>query len=263
LAYSVRLENVSKDFNFVPDRLYDFKIALNNWVRGKVTPQRQVKVLKNISFEIEEGEFVGIMGRNGVGKSTLLKLISKIYLPSEGKITVIGTIAPLLALGAGFQPLLSGYENVFLNAAILGFGRKHTSHSIKSIIDFTELGEAIHRPVKHYSSGMLMRLGFSIASHLGAQILLFDEVLGVGDAAFQVKCRKRIVELNKEGRTVILVTHSPDEIKAHCDRCIVLEKTKILFDGTGKNGADVYSRNLEVNPNPLELGPSSHLEINC
>lgn len=200
----------------------------------------KVEVLKNVTMNIYSGDFVGIMGRNGVGKSTLLKLISNIYSPNSGSITTRGRIVPLLELGAGFASELTGFENIFLNASILGFSRLEVQEKLQSIIEFSELGPKLDQPVRNYSSGMLVRLGFSIAAHLDAQILLFDEVLAVGDVGFQNKCYTKINELHKAGKTVVLVTHSPQQIAAYCNRGIVIDKQGVIYDGASRGAADLY-----------------------
>jgi ABC-2 type transport system ATP-binding protein len=183
----IEFRGVSKRFVYWQDRPRDLKKVLSNLFTknmfGKI--KNEWTVLSDVSFKISEGEFVGIMGRNGAGKSTLLKMISKIYYPTEGEIFLAGKIAPVLELGAGFADELSGLENIYLNAAILGFGAKRTEQLVDQIISFSELGEQVMQPVRNYSSGMLVRLGFSIACHLDAPILLFDEVLAVGDMGFQ------------------------------------------------------------------------------
>lgn len=238
----ISLSHVTKEFRFWDERPTSFKTALVDLLKGKLSygKKKMFTVLDDVSFDIGPGEFVGIMGRNGAGKSTLLKLICGIYSPNSGKIEINKTIAPLIELGAGFHGDLSGYENIFLNAAILGVGRDATTAAVNDILEFSELGEKIHMPVKNYSSGMLVRLGFSIAVHLDAPVLLVDEVLAVGDAGFQEKCLKRIRELHEKGRTIVLVTHSPEAVANHCQRCIVIDKNKKVFDGDAREGSQVY-----------------------
>lgn len=240
----IQVKNVSKKFRFWNERPDSIKTMLVNLLRGKTKLGHRVyfEALKEVDFEIGKGEFVGIMGRNGAGKSTLLKLISGIYTPSLGTVKVNAQLAPLIELGAGFHPELSGYENIFLNAAILGYGRKVTLDAVPKILEFSELGEHIWMPVKHYSSGMLVRLGFSVATQLTAPIILVDEVLAVGDAGFQKKCLDRIHELHREGRTIILVTHDPNAVKTHCNRCIVIDQHRKVFDGPAAQGVDLYMK---------------------
>lgn len=245
----IRLDQVTKKFNHWKDAPTSIKKLLVDALSGKLSfgSKNKFTVIDNVSFEIHRGDFIGIMGRNGAGKSTLLKLISGIYAPTSGKIEVHGQIAPLIELGAGFHQDLSGYENIFLNAAILGFGKKATLEAVPKIVEFSELGEMIDMPVKNFSSGMLVRLGFSIASHLNAPIILMDEVLSVGDMGFRTKVLKKIHSLHAEGRTIVLITHDPDQVKAHCNRCIVISEHKKVFDGTATEGADVYLKLTQEN----------------
>jgi ABC-2 type transport system ATP-binding protein len=240
----IEVRGLRKDFRYWSDRPTTFKSALVRLLQGKIRSgeRRNFTALKDVSFEVKRGEFLGIMGKNGAGKSTLLKLITGIYFPTEGEIRVHATIAPLIELGAGFSPDLSGYENIFLNAAILGFGRAKTLDALPKIIDFSELGDKIHMPVKNYSSGMLVRLGFSIATQLDAPILLIDEVLAVGDAGFQAKCLRKIHELHQNGRTIVLITHDASAVELNCSRCIVIADQQKVFDGDAKEGADCYRR---------------------
>ncbi len=249
----IEFNNVSKAFVHLRDRPKSMKSILVSACRGDLRSrfkgERKI-VLQNVSFKIRRGETVGIMGRNGTGKSTLLRMLCGIYQPDSGQITVTERIAPLIALGAGFHPDLSGYENIYLSAAILGIPRSVTKTLIPEILQFAELGDEIYDPVKNYSSGMMMRLGFSVASHLDAPILVLDEVLSVGDEGFQKKCFKKIDELFRSGRTVILVTHDPKQVKRFCQRCLVFENGSLLFDGDPEAGTQVYS-GLFAPPAPM------------
>ncbi len=242
----VEVRALSKRFEFWIDRPTSFKTVLVRMLQGKFESgqKREFQALSDIHFEIRQGEFVGIMGRNGAGKSTLMKLLAGIYQPTSGEIKTHAQIAPLIELGAGFHPDLSGYENIFLNASVLGFGKSATQAALPQILEFSELGEKIHMPIKNYSSGMLVRLGFSIATHLAAPILLIDEVLAVGDYAFQQKCLAKIRELHQSGRTIILITHDPSAVREHCSRCIVIDQSQKLFDGSASEGADLYLKIL-------------------
>lgn len=244
----IEVKQVTKKFNYWKDPNQTFKKFLIDLTRGKLPAPRKDKftVLDRVSFDIRAGEFVGIMGRNGAGKSTLLKLITSIYRPTEGEVNVYQSIAPLIELGAGFHMDLSGYENIFLNAAILGFGKKVTQQALPEILAFSELGDQIHMPVKHYSSGMLVRLGFSIAVHLSAPIILMDEVLAVGDAGFQAKCLNKIHSLHQEGRTIVLITHNPDAVRYHCTRCIVIDHHQKVYDGPAPEGVDIYLKSVQT-----------------
>jgi ABC-type polysaccharide/polyol phosphate transport system ATPase subunit len=238
----IHVQKLSKSFSYYAEKPASIKSALVDLLKGRLKfgDKKTISVLKDVSFEIQPGEFVGIMGKNGAGKSTLLKLISGIYTPTRGTIHTEGTIAPMIELGAGFHPELSGYENIFLNASILGVGKKQTEAQLQSIIDFSELGEHVYRPIKAYSSGMLVRLGFAVAVHLDAPILLIDEVLAVGDLSFQKKCLAKIHELHQAGKTIILITHDPNAVKNHCTRSIIFSHQKIVYDGDPAQGVEVY-----------------------
>ena len=238
----ISVKNVSKSFILWNDRTDSLKKVLINLLMFKCDfgTKRRIDVLNDVSFDVYPGEFVGVMGHNGAGKSTILKILSGIYAPTSGSVEIDGKFAPLLELGAGFTDELSGYDNIFLNAAILGFGRKKTSEFLDSIIDFSELGDRIHSPVRNYSSGMTVRLAFSIAVHLDAPILLFDEVLAVGDVSFQEKCINKIMDLHKKGKSILLVTHSPDIVQQFCGRCIVISDKKKIYDGEPIKGVEIY-----------------------
>ena len=196
--------------------------------------------LKNVSFSISPGEKVGIIGPNGSGKSTLLKIISRVTPPSDGVIELGGRVASLLEVGTGFHPELSGLENIYLNGAILGMTKKEIEQNLSDIIEFSEIGDFIHTPVKHYSSGMFVRLAFSVAAHLHSDILILDEVLAVGDHRFQEKCFNRIEGLSRADKTILFVSHNMGAIQTFCDRVIVLNKGEIIFDGAVASGVETY-----------------------
>jgi ABC-2 type transport system ATP-binding protein len=206
----------------------------------------QKYVLKNISFKIERGEFAAIMGRNGMGKSTILKIITGIYSPSAGQVSVNGRLAPLLELGAGFDPQLTGYENIFLYGSILGYDNATISSQVFNIVEFSEIGESIYLPLKNYSSGMLVRLGFSIVINLDFDVLLLDEVLGVGDARFYKKSVEKIIELHKKGKTILLVTHSFEQVMSYCQRCILINEGEILADGSPSSVKETYNELMDL-----------------
>lgn len=188
--------------------------------------------LKDVSFTVKKGEALGIIGPNGSGKSTLLKLIAGVSRPTRGEIEVFGRIAPLIELGAGFHPELTGRENVFLNGIILGMTRDQVEHRFQDIVDFAELWEFIDQPIKHYSSGMYLRLAFAVAIHTNPRILLIDEILAVGDASFQAKCRAKMESLKAAGVTIILITHDTESVKSFCDRALFLQYGKIVSTGS-------------------------------
>lgn len=196
--------------------------------------------LKDVSIEIVKGETVGIIGPNGSGKSTLLKLIAGVSKPSKGTIVVSGRIAPLIELGAGFHPELTGKENVFLNGVILGMSRKEVEGKFQDIVDFAELWEFIDQPVKHYSSGMYLRLAFAVAVHIDPEILLIDEILAVGDASFQKKCMKRMKEFSASGKTIIMVSHALEAMSSFCQRGIYINKGNVVFDGSIEQAIEKY-----------------------
>jgi len=202
-------------------------------------PDRDFYALKHVSFQIGAQESVAIIGANGAGKSTLLGLIAGLVGPDEGTIEVNGRIAALLELGSGFHPELTGTENVFLNAALLGFNEKQTKELLGSIIDFAELRDSMGRPLRTYSSGMIVRLAFSVAVHVDPAILIVDEVLAVGDVAFQDKCHRKVEELRREGRTLVCVSHSP-AVRDTCDRAIWLDHGEVVMDGPSSEVVDAY-----------------------
>ncbi len=198
--------------------------------------------LKDVSFEVEPGEVVGIIGRNGAGKSTLLKIISGITDPTAGRVELAGRTSSLLEVGTGFHPELTGRENIFLNGALLGMSRAETRRKFDEIVAFSEIEKFIDTPVKHYSSGMYVRLAFAVAAHLEPEILIVDEVLAVGDARFQQKCLGRIGEIGTEGRTVLVVSHNMQAIQALCGRALWLNDGRIAFDGSARSAVLAYSR---------------------
>lgn len=204
---------------------------------------KKQQVLKDISFEVEKGDFFGIVGRNGSGKSTLLKLISQIYFPDKGKITVNGKLVPFIELGVGFNPELTGRENIYLNGALLGFSHQEISAMYDDIVDFAELHEFMDQKLKNYSSGMQVRLAFSIAIKAQGDILVLDEVLAVGDEAFQRKCFNYFAELKRENRTVVLVTHSMESVQQFCTKAMMIESGKVVGFG---NPADVAQKYREL-----------------
>jgi len=213
---------------------------------GKRQKAKMFRAVNNVSFSIGQGEAVALLGHNGSGKSTALKLLARTIFPSSGNVSTYGRVAPLLELGAGFHPDLSGRENIFLNAAILGVRRAYVKNHLDEIIEFSELGEYIDSPVKFYSSGMNARLGFSIAVHVEPEIVLIDEVLAVGDAAFQQKCLDRMSLLRDEGRTLILVTHSLPQAQKFCSRALVLNHGELTYDGSIEGAVDSYDASTRV-----------------
>ncbi len=201
----------------------------------------RVHALKNVSFKIKKGESVGIIGKNGAGKSTLLKLMAGVSSPTSGSIKINGRISPLIELGAGFHPELNGKENIFLNGVILGMEEKFLIDKFQEIVDFSEIDmKFIYTPVKYYSSGMYMRLAFAVAVFTQPDILLVDEILAVGDTAFQAKCIKKMEEFKKQAVTTIFVSHSLETVKQFCNRVIYLKEGKVEFDGEVNEGINLY-----------------------
>lgn len=228
---------------------------LQSWwarVRGKEDPNAIIgeeersrgdtfMALNGIDLTVYQGEAVGIIGKNGAGKSTLLKLLSKVTAPTKGEIDIYGRIASMLEVGTGFNPEMTGRENVYLNGAILGMTKAEIDEKMEQIIEFSEVREFIDTPVKRYSSGMFVKLAFSVAAHLNSEIMIMDEVLAVGDMAFQKKCLGKMREAaKKEGRTVLYVSHNMNTIRQLCDRCIVLDKGKVIFEGDVEKAINIY-----------------------
>ena len=196
--------------------------------------------VKNVSFTVSKGEMLGLVGRNGSGKSTLLKIIAGVYLPTSGGVQVNGTIAPLIELGAGFHGELTGRENILMNGLLLGFSKREMQGREQSILEFADIGEFIDAPVKQYSSGMYTRLAFAVATEVDPDILLIDEILAVGDAAFQQKCLDRLERFRKSGKTILFVSHSLDQVVQHCDRAILLEKGELRMHGSPAEVVEAY-----------------------
>jgi lipopolysaccharide transport system ATP-binding protein len=205
-----------------------------------LTSSRDFWALRDINFEIKEGETVGIIGRNGAGKSTLLKILSRITAPTTGRARIKGRVGSLLEVGTGFHPELTGRENVYLYGSILGMRRNELDRKFDDIVSFAEVEKFIDTPVKHYSSGMMVRLAFTVAAFLEPEVLIVDEALSVGDAAFQEKCRQRMDALIKDGRTLLLVSHSGEMVSKVCRRCILLKEGQIAFDGDTGAGLETY-----------------------
>ncbi|MDH7474364.1 MAG: ABC transporter ATP-binding protein [Anaerolineae bacterium] len=235
MTTAIRFDHVSKKFILRRERARSFQeLALNLLHRRGNGRREEFWALRDVSFEIAPGETVGVIGPNGAGKSTALKLISRIIEPTSGNIEVNGRIGALLELGAGFHPDLTGRENIYLNGSILGLSRTEIRRKLDDIIGFAELERFIDVPVKHYSSGMYMRLGFSVAAHTDPQILLVDEVLAVGDAAFQRKCLERINDLRRQGVTVLFVSHSVDTVRSLCNRVLWLNEGHLVADDSAE-----------------------------
>lgn len=226
---SIILEHVSK--RFLRRNSHSFKEAFIGWIKKKKVRADTFTALDDLSFQVGEGEAVAVLGLNGSGKSTTLKLVSGVLEPDSGQVYTRGRVAGLIEVGAGFHPDLTGRENVYLNAAILGMKRKEIDERFDDIVAFSEIEEFIDQEVKHYSSGMFMRLAFSVAIHVELDVLLVDEVLSVGDAPFRAKCAAKIKELTSHGITMLVVSHDMVMVRELCDRGILIRKGKLEFDG--------------------------------
>ena len=226
---AIEVQHISKSFKISYDKSKTLKDKV---IFAKKDKYEIHQVLDDVSFTIEKGEAVGLIGHNGCGKSTTLKLLTRIIYPDSGEISIDGRVSSLLELGAGFHPDMTGRENIYTNASIFGLTKKEIDERLDEIIEFSELEEFIDNPVRTYSSGMYMRLAFSVAINVNADILLIDEILAVGDSNFQLKCANKMQELKKEGITIVIVSHSMGQIEELCDRCIWLDKGKIVSDGT-------------------------------
>lgn len=244
MAAAVQFDNVSKKFTLRHERARSFQEAALAFLRGQNNSREELWALKDVSFVVERGKTVGVIGPNGSGKSTVLKLITRILEPTSGRIDVGGRVSALIELGAGFHPDLTGRENVYLNGSLLGFSRKEMEAKFKKIVEFSELEKFIDVPIKHYSSGMHMRLGFAVAIHVNPDILLIDEILAVGDQAFQNKCLAKISELKSQGVTILFVSHDLEAVRNLCTSAIWLENGVIQERGTTDRVIDSYLNNI-------------------
>lgn len=269
MTYAIKVENLGKKYTIkhenqtrystLRDQLSLGVRSIGNRLRHPLQPAQnndeteQFWALRDINFEIQPGDRVGIIGRNGAGKSTLLKILSRITAPSTGKVTINGRVASLLEVGTGFHPELSGRENIFLNGAVLGMRKHEIQKKFDEIVDFAEVEKFLDTPVKHYSSGMYVRLAFAVAAHLEPEILIVDEVLAVGDAQFQKKCLGKMDEVSRsEGRSVMFVSHNTGAISQLCNRSIFLQKGKIIESGDTSEVIDCYLKTSDYHSNKIE-----------
>lgn len=235
----IDLEGVSLCYRLAKQRLPSIKEYMIHFMKGALSYEK-LWALRDVTLQVESGEVLGIVGRNGAGKSTLLKVISRVLKPT-GKVVVRGTVSPILELGTGFDHELTGYENIYLNALLLGRSRKEIDASLEEIIHFSGLGDFIRAPIRNYSSGMLARLGFSIATAWVPDILILDEVLAVGDAAFTQKCEQRMQQFHDAGTTVLMVSHSAESVRKNCSRCVWLDAGRLRADGPTEEVLEMYA----------------------
>jgi len=235
--YAIKVENLTKEFKLFYDKPTTLKERLVFWNRKKEDSRT---VLRNINLNIKKGETVALIGTNGSGKSTLLKLMTKIIYPTKGSLITNGKLTSLLELGAGFHPDFTGRENIYFNASIFGLTKEEIERRVDEIIEFSELGEFIDSPVRTYSSGMYMRLAFSVAINVDADILLIDEILAVGDQHFQDKCFAKLKELKESDKTIVIVTHSLDQVRKLCTRAIWIYNGEVRLDGKPDEVVDEY-----------------------
>lgn len=268
---AIKVDNVSKDFILVHEKKGTVKGVFTSMFRHVTIKKETQHALKNISFEVKKGEFFGIVGRNGSGKSTMLKILAGIYQPTKGSTTVNGRLVPFIELGVGFNAELSGRDNVYLNGAILGFSKKEIDDMYDDIVEFAEMERFMDQKLKNYSSGMQVRLAFSMATRANADILLVDEVLAVGDADFQRKCFNYFKQLKKNKKTVVFVSHDMSSVREYCDRAIMIEKSEIIASGTANKVATKYTRmfieqankkdELSLKNNDLDRWGSGEIQI--
>jgi len=238
---AIFLNGVSVRYRLPNERVATLKEYTIRLIQGKVR-YNSFLALNDVNLVVKKGEIFGIMGRNGAGKSTLLKVISRVLIPTRGRVWINGIVSPLLELGAGFHPELTGMENIYLNATLLGHSHKEIKQKIQEILDFAEIGDFIEAPLRTYSSGMVGRLGFSVATAWLPEILILDEVLSVGDAAFAQKCSERMRSFRESGATVLLVSHSIDTIRSLCQRALLLEHGNVLEIGPASEVGDRYNQ---------------------
>ncbi len=240
---AIEVRDLKKRFKIFQDKGHSMK---DLFLFKKRRKYEEKVVLDGVSFDVKKGEALGLIGRNGCGKSTTLKILTRIMYPNSGTVEVCGRVSSLIELGAGFHPDMTGRENIFINASIFGLTRKEIKRRLDSIIEFAELGNFIDVPVRTYSSGMYMRLAFAVAVNVDADVLMIDEILAVGDASFQAKCFKKMKEIKARGTTIVFVSHSFDQVESICDRCIWIKEGKIEKDGDPTEVCNAYIASLSI-----------------
>ncbi len=250
-------KNVTQRFRVIHERPDTVRELFARFFTQKVK-YHDYEAVNDVSFTVGRGEMLGILGRNGSGKSTLLKVIAGVYRPTAGNVEVRGTVAPLLELGAGMHSELTGRENILLNGLLMGFSKQQMLEREQRIIEFAEIGDFIDVPIKQYSSGMYTRLAFSVASEVDPDILVLDEILAVGDIAFQKKCFQRLKGFRESGKTIIFVSHSPEQVSDMCDRALLLDAGRLMFLGDAQEAVSLYREALHVPVEKKELVGASN-----
>jgi ABC-type polysaccharide/polyol phosphate transport system ATPase subunit len=235
----IRLENITQRFRVIQERPDTLRELFSTFLRHE-SHYHDFDAVKNVSFEVPHGQMLGLIGRNGSGKSTLLKIVAGVYRPTAGNVQVRGSLAALIELGAGFHHELTGRENILLNGLLMGYSKRQMQEREARIVEFAEIGDFIDAPVKQYSSGMYMRLAFSVATEIDPDILLIDEILAVGDAPFQQKCFERIQSFRQAGKTILFVTHAMAQVEKYCDRALLIDHGSIMADGRPDEVIRVY-----------------------
>jgi ABC-type polysaccharide/polyol phosphate transport system ATPase subunit len=257
-SLAISVENVTQRFRIIHERPDSVRELFAKFFKSRTT-HHDFEAVKDVSLQVNRGEMVGIVGRNGSGKSTLLKIIAGVYTPTSGKVTVNGSLAPLIELGAGMHPEMTGRENILLNGLLMGYSRQEMQRREQQIIDFADIGDFIDVPVKQYSSGMYMRLAFSVATEIDPEVLVVDEILAVGDFAFQKKCFDRLRGFRESGKTILLVTHSMAPVLENCSRAILIENGRVMADGSPKEVVQLYAGSSAVQDEPVLVeSPSAH-----
>ena len=246
------VKNVTQRFRVIHERPDTLRELFSRFLTQKVN-YHDYEAVNDVSFTVGSGEMLGILGRNGSGKSTLLKIVAGVYRPTGGTVEVRGTVAPLLELGAGMHSELTGRENILLNGLLMGYSKQQMLEREQRIIEFAEIGDFIDVPIKQYSSGMYTRLAFSVASEVDPDILVLDEILAVGDISFQRKCFDRLKRFRESGKTIILVSHSPEQIAELCDRALLLDRGRLAFLGDAETAMDLYKESLHMPASKKEL----------
>ena len=251
----IDVENVTQRFRVFQERPDSIRALFAKFFRHEVLVH-DFDAVKNVTFQVGQGEMVGIVGRNGSGKSTLLKMIAGVYKPTIGNVTVKGSIAPMIELGAGFHAELTGRENILVNGLLLGYSKKEMKEKEQAIVEFAEIGDFIDAPVKQYSSGMYSRLAFAVAIEVDPDILLVDEILSVGDMGFQEKCFDRLRRFREARKTILFVTHNTGDIETYCDRAMLIDQGHLLLDGKPHEVIELYKAVTEAHEPRYELEPA-------